>query len=136
MAGNGLLRDALILSAVSHEAKKQEKAAEKEQKQKERDPLSPVGKSPEYVLALAIATGNMEGLSPDQIAYVNEERRRIAQEKAEQDEKERLEREAKKAEKAAAKAAAKAEKAEARERAKAEGKPRRFPFFGKNGGGE
>ena len=133
MAGNHLLTDAIILSAVSHEAKKQEKAAEKEQKRQERDPLSPVGKSPEYVLALAITTGNMEGLSPDQIAYVNEERR---QEKAEQDEKERLEREAKKAEKAAAKATAKAEKAEARERAKAEGKPRHFPFFGKNGGGD
>ncbi len=126
MAGNHLLTDALILSAVSHEAKKQEKAAEKEQKRQERDPLSPVGKSQEYVLAFAIATGNMEGLSPDQIAYVNEERRRIAQEKAEQDEKERLEREAKKAEKAAAKAA----KAEAREKDKADGKLRRFPFFG------
>lgn len=126
MAGNHLLTDALILSAVSHEAKKQEKAAEKEQKRQERDPLSPVGKSQEYVLAIAIATGNMEGLSPDQIAYVNEERRRIAQEKAEQDEKERLEREAKKQEKAEAKAA----KAEAREKDKADGKPRRFPFFG------
>lgn len=133
MAGNGLLRDALILSTVSHEAKKQEKAAEKEQKQKEKDIFSPVGKSQEYALAVAITTGNMEGLSPDQIAYVNEERRRLAQEKAEQDEKDRLEREAKKA---AMKAAAKAEKAEAREKAKAEGKPRRFPFFGKNGDGE
>lgn len=132
MAGNHLLTDALILSAVSHEAKKQEKAAEKEQKQKERDPLSLVGKSLEYALALAIATGNTEGLSPDRIAYVNEERRRIVQEKAEQDEKERLEREAKKAEKAAAKA----EKAEAREKAKAEGgSRRRFPFFGTGKGG-
>lgn len=131
MAGNHLLTDALILSAVSHEAKKQEKAVEKEQKRQERDPLSPIGKSPEYVLALAITTGNTEGLSPDQIAYVSEERRRIAQERAEQAEKERLEQEAKKAEKAAAKAAAKATKAETREKAKAEGgSRRRFSFFG------
>ena len=136
MSDNRLLQDALILSAVAHEAKKQEKAAEKERQRKERDPLSPEGKSAEYALALAISTGNMDGLSPDQIAFVNEERQRMAQEQAEQAEKERIEREAKKAEKAAAKAAAKAAKAEAHEKAKAEGRTMRFPFFGKDGSGK
>lgn len=122
MAGNHLLKDALILSAISHGVKKQEKkqakAAEKEKERKERDLFSPEGKSTEYILALAIATGNMEGLTPDQVAYVNEERERMAQEEAAKAEQERAEREAQKAEKAAAKAAAKAAKAEAREKAK------------------
>lgn len=108
MAGNRLLAEAVILSAVSHEAKKeakkQEKAAEKEQKRKERDPFSAEGKSQEYLLALAIATGNMDGLTPDQIAYVNEERQRMAREEAEKAEQERLAREAKKAQRVKAKA--------------------------------
>lgn len=116
MAGNNLLKDAVILSAVAHEAKKQEKAAEKERERKERDILSPDGKSPEYVVALAIATGNLEGVPPAMVPYVMEERRRIAQEEAE-------------------KAAAKAAKAEARKKEKAEGKPRRFTFFGSGKGG-
>lgn len=118
MAGNHLLEDAIILSAVAHGAKKAEKNAEKEKKRRERDPSSPEGKSIEYVLALAIATGNTEGLTPDQVAYVNEERERMAQEEAAKTEQERAEREAKRAEKAALKAAAKAAKAEAREKAK------------------
>lgn len=131
MAGNHLLTDALILSAVSHEAKKQEKAAEKEKKRKERDPFCPDGKSSEYRIALAATTGNMEGLTAEQAAAAMRLMEESEREKVAQDEKERLEREAKKAEKAAAKAAAKAAKAEAREKEKAEGKPRRFPFFGK-----
>ena len=130
MSDNSLLKDAIILSAVAHGAKKQEKAAEKEMERRKRDPSLPDGKSSEYAMALAISTGNTEGLTPDQIAFVNEERRRIAEEQAEQDERDRIDREARKAEKAAAKAA----KAEARERAKAESKPRRFSFFGKDGG--
>lgn len=64
-------------------------------------------------------------------ALLNKIEAEIEAERAEQEEKDRLAREAKKAEKAAAKAAAKAAKAEAREKEQAEGKPRRFPFFGK-----
>ena len=121
-ADKAIKQAATVVAAAAGAAAKE---AAKPKAQKAGSIFSTDGASPEYKIAVAAATGNMEGLSPGQIETAMKLREESAREEAERAEKDRLEREAKKA-----------EKAEARERAKAEGKPRRFPFFGKNGGGE